>query len=57
MNIGYIMALTVITMFDWLNDVANLRHNSFATSSSSEKTAFAFDFFDVLYALKSFIDA
>ena len=30
--------------FDWLNDVANLRHYAFATSASSDKTAFAFHF-------------
>ena len=40
-----------------LNDVANLRHNAFATSARSDKTAFTVHFFDTLHALKSTDDA
>ena len=42
-----------IITFNWLHDVANLRHNAYAMSAMSDKTAFAFHFFDALYALKS----
>ena len=32
-------------------------HNAFAITASSEKTVFAFDFFDTLHVLKSCNDA
>ena len=48
---GFILTLTVITTFDWLNDVANLRHNTFPMSTSPDETAFAFDFFDAFMPL------
>ena len=47
---GYILTLAVITTFDWLNNVANLRHNAFATSASSNKSAFVFYLFESLFA-------
>ena len=51
--IGYILILAVITMFDWLNDVNNLRNNAFAQSATLNKTGFNFQLFDALYLLKS----
>ena len=56
-RIGYILTLTVITMFDELNDVTNLRHNAFTTTASSDKKAFGFHFFDAFHVLKSCNDA
>ena len=50
---GYILTLTVITTFDWFNDVTNLRHDAIATSASSDKIAFVLHLFDALYAFKS----
>ena len=51
------LTLTVITMFDWINDIIRFSHNAFPMSASSDKTAFAFQFFDLLYALKYGTDA
>ena len=45
------MTSIVITTFDWLNDVIELRHNAIATSASSDKTAFLFHLFVSLYTL------
>ena len=45
-GIGYILMFTVKTMFDRLNDVPKLCHKAFATSASSDKTAFALHFLD-----------
>ena len=50
---GYILLLAVITAFDCSNDFTELRHNTFVTSQSRNKTTFAFHLFDALYALKS----
>ena len=36
-NYWLILKLTLITTFDWLNDVANLHHNAMAMSASSDK--------------------
>ena len=55
MSDEYLLILTwvVITPFDWLNEVTDLRHNAFTTSSSSNKTASAFRLFGCLFAIKS----
>ena len=49
--LGWLMvALTVITtVFDWLNDVTDIRHNAL----SSNKTASVFYLFHCLFAIKS----
>ena len=49
--------VAVITTFNWLNDITNLLHNAFMTSVISSKTVFDFHLIDILYALKSDIDA
>ena len=46
---GYILTLAVRTMFDWLTDITELCHTAFATSASSNKTAFTFHFLVCLY--------
>ena len=46
------LTLAMTTMFDWLNDVIDLRHKAYATSASSNKAVFAFQ-----YASNSFNDA
>ena len=43
---GYILTLVVITIFNWLNDVADLRHHATASSTSSDKKAYYFHLFD-----------
>ena len=53
LRIGYILTLTVITMFSCLNGFTDLCHNALETSASWNKTMFDFHLFDTLYALKS----
>ena len=38
-RIGYILTFVLITAFDWLIDVTNLRHNAFAMSSLTRNTS------------------
>ena len=48
-----ILTLTVITMFRLVKDVTDLRHNAFATSANTNKTASAFRLFRCLFAIES----
>ena len=36
---------------DWTNDITESRHNTNATSASSDKIVFDFHFFETLYAV------
>lgn len=46
--IAYLLTLTMITKFRWLNDITNLRHKTFPMSPSLDKTMFAFHFYDAV---------
>ena len=52
-----ILTPALMTTFNWLNDGTNLHHNAFTQSARSEKTVFAFHFFDAPNTLKSRNDA
>ena len=49
--------VAVIKTFHWLNDVPESRHNAFVMLTKWGKSAFAFHFFDSLYASDSSVDA
>ena len=47
----------VITTFDWLTYITDLRNKAFVASATSNKTALTFYLFDAHYAFKSSNDA